>query len=237
MIDPAAIAESMTARLAEQGDPERAIAQKAYLKSDLAHLGCTVPIIRREAKRAARDHALDLGSVLDVADALWVEPVHERRLAAIELIRTRAADLTLDHLPRLERILRECRGWALLDPLALELGDVLEGDPGTPVLDRWAADDDFWMRRTALLAHLGPLSAGRGGFDRFAGYADAMLEEKEFFVRKAIGWVLRSAGKRDPERVAAWVLPRAARMSGVTHREAVKYLLPGDVARIAAARG
>ncbi|NND85615.1 MAG: DNA alkylation repair protein [Acidimicrobiia bacterium] len=227
----------MTARLAEHGDPERAIAQKAYLKSDLIHLGCTVPLIRREAKRAAREHALDVESTLDVAEALWQEPVHERRLGAVELIRTRVADLTFDHLPRLERLLRECRGWALLDPLALELGDLLEGPGGTPTLDRWAAGDDFWMRRTALLAHLGPLSAGRGDFERFARYADGMLDEREFFVRKAIGWVLRSAGKRDPERVAAWVLPRVERMSGVTYREAVKYLLPSDVERIAAARG
>ncbi len=227
----------MTAALAAQGDPERAAAQKAYLKSDLTHLGCTVPIIRKAAKRTAKEHDLDVSGVLDVAEALWVEPVHERRLGAVELIRTRIGDLTFDHLPRVERILRECRGWALLDPLALELGDLLEGPDGTPTLDRWAADDDFWMRRTALLAHLGPLSAGRGDFDRFARYADAMLEEKEFFVRKAIGWVLRHTGKRDPERVAAWVLPRAHRMSGVTYREAVKYLLPSDVERIAAARG
>ena len=237
MIDPVAIAEAMTARLAAQGDPERAVAQQAYLKSDLTHLGCTVPIIRKAAKQTAKEHGLDLEGVLDVAEALWAEPVHERRLGAVELVRTRVGDLTLDHLPRLERILRECRGWALLDPLALELGDLLEGPRGTPTLDRWACDDDFWMRRTALLAHLGPLSAGRGDFDRFGRYADAMLGEKEFFVRKAIGWVLRSASRRDPERVAAWVLPRAARMSGVTYREAVKYLLPSDVERIAAARG
>jgi 3-methyladenine DNA glycosylase AlkD len=235
--DAAAIADAMTAGLAAQGDPERAAAQKAYLKSDLTHLGCTVPVIRKAATRTAVEFALDVEAVLDVAEALWLEPVHERRLGAIELIRTRVSDLTLGHLPRLERILRECRGWALLDPLALSLGDLLEGPAGTPTLDRWAADEDFWMRRTALLAHLGPLSAGRGDFDRFARYADTMLEEKEFFVRKAIGWVLRSAGRRDPERVAAWVLPRATRMSGVTHREAVKYLLPSDVARIAAARG
>ena len=237
MTDAAAIADAMTADLAARGDVERAVAQKAYLKSDLTHLGCTVPIIRAAAKRTARHHALDVGGVLDVAEALWSEPVHERRLGAVELIRTKASDLTFDHLPRVEWILRECRGWALLDPLALELGDLLEGDDGTPVLDRWASDEDFWMRRTALLAHLGPLSAGRGDWERFTRYADAMLEEKEFFVRKAIGWVLRSAGKRDPERVAAWVFPRAARMSGVTYREAVKYLLPADVERIAAARG
>ena len=56
-----------------------------------------------------------------------------------------------------------------------------------------------------------------------------MLEEREFFIRKAIGWVLREAGKRRPDDVAAWLAPRTDRASGVTMREAVKYL-PPDVA-------
>jgi 3-methyladenine DNA glycosylase AlkD len=51
-----------------------------------------------------------------------------------------------------------------------------------------------------------------------------MLEEREFFIRKAIGWVLRETSKKRPELVFDWFLPRAERASGVTTREAVKYL-------------
>ena len=92
------------------------------------------------------------------------------------------------------------------------------------VLYRWATDQDFWIRRAALLALLGPLRRGQGEFERFSGYADAMLEDKEFFVRKAIGWVLRETAKKLPDLVYTWLLPRAARASGVTIREAIKPL-------------
>jgi 3-methyladenine DNA glycosylase AlkD len=51
-----------------------------------------------------------------------------------------------------------------------------------------------------------------------------MLDESEFFIRKAIGWVLRETGKRRPDEVYAWLAPRTARASGVTMREAVKHL-------------
>ena len=51
-----------------------------------------------------------------------------------------------------------------------------------------------------------------------------MLDETEFFIRKAIGWVLREVSKRRPDLVFEWLAPRAARASGVTVREAVKYL-------------
>jgi len=90
--------------------------------------------------------------------------------------------------------------------------------------DRWVRDHDFWIRRAALLALLGPLGRGDGDFGRFAGYADALLDDKEFFIRKAIGWVLRETAKKRPSLVYMWLLPRAARASGVTVREAIKPL-------------
>lgn len=95
-------------------------------------------------------------------------------------------------------------------------------------LDRWASDEDFWLRRSAMLALLKPLRRGAGDFDRFAAYADTMLEEKEFFIRKAIGWILREASRKQPDRVTAWLEPRIPRASGVTVREAVKYLPDKD---------
>jgi 3-methyladenine DNA glycosylase AlkD len=62
-----------------------------------------------------------------------------------------------------------------------------------------------------------------------------MLDEKEFFIRKAIGWVLREVGKRRPAEVAPWLAPRTHRASGVTMREAVRYLAPDDRERLMAA--
>jgi 3-methyladenine DNA glycosylase AlkD len=91
-------------------------------------------------------------------------------------------------------------------------------------LDRWAEDADFWVRRAAMLALLLPLRRGEGDFERFSRHADRMLEEKEFFIRKAIGWVLRETAKKRPALVEAWLAPRTHRASGVTVREAVRYI-------------
>jgi 3-methyladenine DNA glycosylase AlkD len=91
-------------------------------------------------------------------------------------------------------------------------------------LDRWAADEEFWIRRSALLALLVALRRGEGDFARFSRYADSMLEDKEFFIRKAIGWVLRETAKKRPDMVYEWLLPRVRRASGVTIREAIKPL-------------
>ena len=138
----------------------------------------------------------------------------------------------------IESLLREAKIWALVDPLAGDLvGPLSEQDPDfDPVLERWAIDEDFWIRRSALLAHLVPLRHGRGDFDRFSRFADAMLEEKEFFIRKAIGWVLRDTSRKRPDLVFDWILPRAHRASGVTLREAIKRLSPDQREAVLAAR-
>ena len=86
-----------------------------------------------------------------------------------------------------------------------------------------------------MLALLRPLRKGEGDWERFVRYADATLHEKEFFVRKAIGWVLREVGKERPDRALAFVEPRVARISGVSIREAVKPLEPQDRERLMAA--
>jgi 3-methyladenine DNA glycosylase AlkD len=103
-------------------------------------------------------------------------------------------------------------------------------------LDRWSHDESFWVRRSALLALLGPLRRGAGDWRRFKRYADAMLDEKEFFIRKAIGWVLRETSKKRPERVRDYVAARLDRLSGVTFREAVKRLPDKDRKALQAAR-
>jgi 3-methyladenine DNA glycosylase AlkD len=233
-IDAGLTADEIEGRLRAVGTPERAEHEQGYLKSDLRFLGATVWEIRREVKAFAGDHPdLSHGELVALVEALWSEPVHERRMAAVELLSFYPALVEPGDLSLLERLVRESRTWALVDGLAADVvGALLVRHPeAAPELDRWAADSDFWVRRAALLATIEPLRSG-ASFDRFGRYADAMLDEKEFFIRKAIGWVLRETGKRRPGEVVAWLGPRTQRASGVTMREAVKYLDPEDRERL-----
>jgi 3-methyladenine DNA glycosylase AlkD len=231
--------EQIDAALRASGTHERAEQDKAYLKSDLTHYGASVPAVRSVAKAVAAEHpGLSHDELVLLVTGLWAAPVHERRVVAVELLVIRRDRLRGEDMILLERLLRESRTWALVDPLAVSVaGPLVERLPELRVvLDRWAADQDFWVQRAALLSLLGALRRGEGDFDRFSGYADAMLDDKEFFLRKAIGWVLRETAKKRPDLVYAWLLPRATRASGVTVREAIKPLTPQQRATILAAR-
>jgi 3-methyladenine DNA glycosylase AlkD len=227
-VDARRAADELEQRLSLVGTPERAAQEKRYLKSDLRHLGATVWQIRGEVRSFVKERPdLSHADLVALVEALWSEPVHERRMAAVFLLDAYPELVGLADLPLIERLIRESRTWALVDGLAGDVtGRLLVRHPqAASELDRWASDDDFWVRRAALLAQIEPLRNGVA-FARFGRYADAMLDEKEFFIRKAIGWVLRETGKRRPEEVFEWLAPRAGRASGVTLREAVKYLEP-----------
>jgi 3-methyladenine DNA glycosylase AlkD len=229
---PATVAE-LERDLRAVATPERAAQEKRYLKSDLEFLGASYWETGRLVKAfAARNRRLGRDELLGLVEALWSRPVFELRSTAVNLLDRFGLLLAAGDLPLVERLLRESGTWALVDDLAVHVvGRLVGADPAAceATLDRWAADADFWVRRASLLGELLPLR-GEAPFARVARRADGMLEEREFFIRKAIGWVLRDVGKRNPDVVVAWLEPRIGRASGVTVREAVKYL-PLDAAR------
>jgi 3-methyladenine DNA glycosylase AlkD len=236
--DEAALA--VTEALVPLGTPERAAREKRYLKSDLEFLGVSVPDMRRVVRTAARGYA-GAGRVESVAwaRALWREPIHERRMAAVEVLVLALPQLTAHDLGTVEELIRQARTWALVDELAATVtgGIALRDGSAWPLIDGWARDPDFWVRRSALLALLPGIRSGRADGARFTQYAEPLLADKEFFIRKAIGWVLREIAKRDPALAAEWTRLHASTMSGVTFREAVRRLPADEAARLRALRG
>ena len=233
-------AKAMEARLASFGTPRRAAGAKAYLKSPLRFLGNDTTTLRHEASQWRAEHPdWDLDALCHLTAALWRREVFELRIFALVLLVKQAAEFEPRHLDFLERLLRQSHTWALVDEIAPRLvGPLLERHPRSVgrILDRWARDPDFWIRRAALLALLLPIRRGEGDWHRFEHYADPLLDDREFFIRKAIGWLLREGAKHQSDRVVAFVEPRAARLSGVTWREATRKLSERERRRLNAAR-
>jgi DNA alkylation repair enzyme len=88
VFDAETAAAQVVAALLPLADPGRAVRESRYLKSDLDFLGVRVPAIRAVVTDADRARpGLGRAEALGWARALWREPVHERRIAAIELLR------------------------------------------------------------------------------------------------------------------------------------------------------
>ena len=224
---PAGASAFFHKRFREVGTPARAKHDQAYLKSDQLFYGASVPEIRRAGADYWRDHReLTRTELRVIVTALYASKWYERRSVAIALL-GHYGELVRDaDLPWLVGLVRRSNTWAHVDWLAADIiGGVVERHPaGLKRLPGWAVDKSFWVRRTALLAQLGTLSRGGGDFRLFARLASGMADEKEFFIRKAIGWVLREVSKQRPELAFAFLRDHRGRVSGLTMGEGAKYL-------------
>lgn len=224
-VDTGSAAEGLLQSLRAAGDPARAVRDATYLKSRREHWGVPVPCVRRVAAGVGRTVSRE--DLLELTARLWRAGPYDAALCSALLLDRHAAVLLPADFPVLEERVREAGTWALVDvlvPRPVAAIDLADRASTTVELDRWAQDEDFWLRRAALLGHLIPLRTDLQVWPRFAGYADSLLPDREFFVRKAIGWVLRETARRHPQVVADWLPPRIGRISAVTLREAVKPL-------------
>ncbi|MFE6735717.1 DNA alkylation repair protein [Microbacterium sp. NPDC057650] len=211
--------------LEEAADPALAPGQQAYMKSAMPFLGVRVPEVRRLVRGVAR-HEKDASTLRDAALELWREAVHrEERYAAQALMAMPPLRGRLDMLDVHEEMVRTGAWWDHVDEVAHRLADLLDAHPDEMGVELrvWSGDEDFWMRRVAIISQLGR----RDRVDR-ALLTDAIepnIADQEFFIRKAIGWALRDLGRHDPDWVRAFVAQHPD-LSPLSRREALKHLSP-----------
>jgi len=226
---PAQAGTFLRRRFVAVGTKRRAANDRAYLKSDLRFFGATVPQIRQAATDFARAHPdMTRAELRSIAGALYATDRYEFRSAAIALLGRSAPLLREADLPWLIRLVRASDTWAHVDWLAADvIGGLIERYPaGLKRLPAWAADKSFWVRRTALLAQVRALRRGEGDFALFARLAGSMVDEREFFIRKAIGWILRETSKKRPELAFGFLRDHRTEVSALSLQEGAKYL-PG----------
>lgn len=219
--------EALHARLAPLGSAELAEGAQKYLKSTRPFLGVTVPDVRTVAKEFVRAHpGLTPADLRALAEALYATGIYEHRAVAVAILERGLRSLTAADLPWMIALVRQSETWALVDWLAANvIGELVARDPALARhTDAWAVDKDFWVRRTALLAHLQSLRRGAGDFDHFARLAAPMLDESEFFIRKAIGWVLREVARKRPALTHRFLAEHLDEVSGLTLREGARAL-------------
>jgi len=221
--------DEVRAALAGAGDPERAVQQRAYMKSAMPYRGITSPELRALLRPLLAAYApADRTTWESDVRGLWDGATHrEERYAAIAVARHRRArpwqDVKALELDR--HLIVTGAWWDLVDEIASHLvGGVLANHraDATPVIHVWAVDDDLWLRRTAVLAQLTHRADTDLDLLRFA--VEGNVDDRSFWLRKAIGWALREYARTDPDWVRAEVDRLGDRLSGLSRREALKHL-------------
>jgi len=216
--------------LADAADPAKAPAMQAYMKSSMPYRGVQLPLLRRLLNPIVAAHPLgSFAAWHDTVLALWREAAfREERYAAITLTGQRcyqAFRTSLEALPLYEELIVTGAWWDLVDEVAEHrVGDLLRAHPASmrPVILAWSRDDDLWKRRSAIICQIFHKEAT--DLDLLSACIEPNLADRDFFIRKAIGWALREYAKTDPAEVARYVAAHHDQLSGLSRREALKHI-------------
>ena len=226
VVDADGLVSLVAVRLAGVADPEKAVPMAAYMKTDTPFYGVQAaprkPILREAVRRFPPGTR---GEYHEAVLALWNRPHREEKYLAIGYARAFPRFVTVSSVPLFRRMIVEGAWWDLVDEAAVHLvGRVLfnQRDRMAPKVEAWIDRPDMWLRRTAIISQLGHKEATDAGLLFEA--CERRMEEKEFFIRKAIGWALRDYAGTDPEAVTRFVTANRDRLSGLSYREATKHL-------------
>ncbi len=214
------------AALRELADPQQAEPMKAYMLDQFEFLGIRAGP-RREALKGLMKFTGTADELLALAEALWHLPEREFRYAAIDLLAKHHKRLDVSALPRILQLVQTDPWWDTVDGLAGVVGDILlrakASQPDAQRhMDACLVHPHLWVRRVAMLHQLGWRE--QTDPERLLRYALTLAPEKDFFIRKAIGWALRDHARTQPDAVRDFLARHADQLSGLTRREAGKHL-------------
>jgi 3-methyladenine DNA glycosylase AlkD len=188
------------------------------MKSEMPFLGVPLPVLRRVLKEAAAAHPPSDDWRADVLELWRKAKYREERYAALMLLRRSAREAGL---PLVEELVVGGAWWDYVDSLARVVGELLRRDAAlADEMRAWSRDDNMWKRRVSIICQLG----FKGDTDLRLLYdcIEPNLADREFFIRKGIGWALRDYAWHDPHEVARYVSENEARLSPLSRREATK---------------
>ena len=190
-------------------------------------LGIKVPVTRGVVKECWSKVSFD-----DLEECV-TSHYHEVRLAAlltlIEIfshnkknhgLQQQCVDFYLSHTDRINN-------WDLVDlscyPL---LGTWLLDKDRTLLYDLARNGKTMWEQRIGMVSTMQFIRHGETA-DTYA-IAEILLNHKHDLIHKAVGWLLREAGKRDTDKLKAWLEPRCHAMPRTMLRYAIEKLPETD---------
>ena len=207
-------------------NPQIAGPMAAYMKHHFPYHGitsqhralCLQPLLQK-------DTLPPLGDLPKICAQLWQLPQREYAYAAMALMGKFIKKLTPEDYPWILSLITERSWWDSVDHLAGNvLSTIVNRYPESlwPCFEPLILSDNFWLNRTAIIVQL--KSRGNTDTDFLTAAILPHMANKEFFLRKAIGWSLRQYARHNPQWVIDFVHQHESSLSGLSKREALKHL-------------
>ncbi len=200
----------------------------AYMKHNFDFFGITSPE-RNNIQKVfmLKDALVSKPLMVESVKQLWLEPQRELQYFSQEYVfkylkQTEESDIEL-----YEFMISHKSWWDSIDYIAPKLvGNYFKKFPQNreSIINKWLNSNDIWFQRSAILFQL---KYKEETDTEFLSYViNSLLGSKEFFINKAIGWVLREYGKTNPE----WVIDfcEKTELATLSRKEGMRIILKNN---------
>jgi 3-methyladenine DNA glycosylase AlkD len=219
-----AYVKALCALYRSQGDASAAAGAKAYMRGQFDYFGLSTPQRRELSKAFMRRHGQPAAEQLaPLVKMLWEKPQRECQYFAMEMLEKRTGELNDKDIFHIEYMITAKSWWDTVDFISPKIaGPFLAQRPALihPTAKRWMGSGHTWLMRSALLFQ----TKYRKQTDEKLLYSliRSCMHEKEFFIRKAIGWALSEHSKTFPASVKKFVKEHDGRLSPLSKKEALR---------------
>lgn len=199
-------------------------AMENYMLGQFRFLGIKSPERKHLLRQFIQSYGYPGTDHLEVfVKQLWQTPGRELQYAAMEIASRKTFMKEPERIRLIEWMITHESWWDTVDFIASNIAGVwfkLHPEEILPVTGRWMTSGNIWLQRTCLLFQL--KYRHETDFGLLSRFIEQLAAEKEFFIRKAIGWALREYSKTNPEAVLKFVETQV--LSPLSRREALKII-------------
>ncbi len=202
-------------------DEQKAVGMAAYMKDRFPFLGIQKPERRKLSKDFLKEKKKEDGIDWDFVFACYDKDEREYQYLAVAYLNEVKDKLTYADIKNLERVITTKSWWDTVDSVDKQAGVILQKDKRMrKTVIRWAKSKNIWLKRTAI--NLQRHFKEDMDIQLLTEVIEMNMDTGEFFVDKAIGWVLREYSKTNKEWVSNFIETHP--LSKLSVREGSKYL-------------
>jgi len=196
--------ETLEKEFQQNANPKIALEQKAYMKNHFDFFGIKSPVRKEITKPFLQKQYLpDKKEAFVIVKKLWKKPQREFQYFAQELCFKYKNNYEVKDIELFEYMVINKSWWDTVNFIAAKiLGEYFKLFPEQikPVIKSWLNSGNMWLQRSAILFQL--KYKNKTDIDLLSHIINAVTGSKEFFINKAVGWILREYGKINSN----WVL-------------------------------
>ena len=202
----------------------RAIEQQRYMKSTLPFYGLPSPVIKKIVNEQLINFPISDNQLYRKLIQYFFSQAKKREEwhAGLHIALKHKDFIVESNLNLYLNLILQTQWWDIVDAVAINLvGEAIHSSTNfKQLLNLWIKHKNMWVRRTAILCQLKyKLSTNE---DLLYRMILNCADEKEFFIRKAIGWALREYSKTNPRSVKHFIKKNSSKLSPLSIREGMK---------------